>query len=320
MTSSAAAAPVKAPASAPQSTTTPKSTLTVRIFDAGHGDGILLRTSSGHVVLIDAGRGDKQRLGDNLVKRRLLPYFRKHKISHLDAFIITHPHWDHYGDPQSLARGVRIKTIFSNTDTFAWLPGLQRLAPTRALSRGDVLRFGELTLEVLNPPKKRHHRGDGIVATNNRSLVLRARFGAHRLLFAGDLMFAGERELLRRQRKKLRADVLKLGHHGVYSSSARWLRAVRPRWAIATCGERWGKRGRDHLSSKLLRRLRARRTRLLRTDRHGDVLIRTDGRHLEVLHGKTNRATRGSASEGRRPKRSRGRVQARRESATHMLH
>jgi competence protein ComEC len=264
--------------------------LRVRFFSVGHGDAALLRTPSGHTVLIDAGRGEAQRLGDNFVVRRLIPFLKAEGIRRVDAFFISHPHWDHFGDPTSLARAVPITRIYSNDDGVAWLPELAKLAPLSALHRGQTLRYGKLSLEVLNPARRRHHRGSGVVATNNRSLVLLARYGERKLLFTGDLMFAGERALLRRRatRRKLRVDVLKLGHHGVYSSSDRWLRVVRPRWAIASCGDRWGQRW-DYLSPKLYARLRKRRVRLLRTDRHGDVLVKTDGKRLEVSFERARR-------------------------------
>src|SRR5439155_5174435 len=102
---------------------------------------------------------------------------------------------------------------------------------------------------------------------NNRSLVIRATYGRVRILFTGDLSYEGERRLLRTRavRKKLRAEVLKLGHHGIRSSAAPWLQAVRPRYAFACVGEYGGRM--RHPWPDLLARLRGLRVRALRTDR-----------------------------------------------------
>lgn len=271
------------PSTAAPSPSTSKGELRVRFFAAGHGDAILLRTP-GQTILIDAGRGRAEQLGDNLVQRRILPFLRQAGIGKLDAFFITHPHWDHTGDPPRLARGVRIARIYTNDDGAAWLPGLASLAPTEVLYRGQKLRFGRLALELLNPPRKRPSaRRRGIVDDNNRSLVLMVRFGQRRFLLAGDLMRAGERVVLRyrRGRGALRADVLKLGHHGWASTTAAWLRAVRPRYAVATLGDRWGHK-RDYLQPKVVRLLARHKARLLRTDRDGDIVFTTDGQSLKV--------------------------------------
>ena len=113
---------------------------------------------------------------------------------------------------------------------------------------------------------------------NNRSLVVRATYGKVRFLFAGDLARKGERRMLAAG-VDVQADVLKLGHHGQGSTSKPWLRAVRPRFAVATCCDRpWRKR----LSRKLVRRLRRQNVKLFRTDKHRDIEFITDGQRLWV--------------------------------------
>lgn len=281
----AAAAPAVAPLSG---------WLEVRVFAAGHGDAILFRTPDGRHLLFDAGRATA---GDHLVGRRLVPYFRSQGIKKLDAFFVSHPHWDHYGDPVALRHFVPFDVMYVNADGAYSLPELADPGPPlpiKVLHRGDRLRFGKLDLEVLHPPrgglpaeKVRGRIGEKPVGwvlrtENNRSLVIRATFGKIRFLLTGDLQFAGERSLLRRWkwRRRLRAHVLKLGHHGRSSTGAAFLRAVRPRYAVATCGDYDGRWHRPF--GAVLRNLRRRRVRLLRTDRHGDIVFRTDGRRLKV--------------------------------------
>jgi beta-lactamase superfamily II metal-dependent hydrolase len=265
---------------------TPPPRLVVRFFAAGHGDAALLRTPAGHVVLVDAGRGNRLLMGDNLAARRLLPHLRELGIRRLDAFIITHPHPDHVGDAPRLATRLDIARYYLNPGGMKKLAGILEgvipQAQMESLHRGRRLAFGRLRLQVLHPPK-------GAVAApgpsqsrreNNRSLVMRVRFGQRSFLLAGDVVGGGERRILA-ARQKVRADVLKLGHHGVGGTSEAWLRSVAPRYAVASCG--YYRRG---LSSQprpaLLARLKKRGVRLLRTDRQGDIVFETDGRRLLV--------------------------------------
>ena len=265
-------------------------TLTVRFFAAGHGDSALLRTDRGHTLLLDAGTG-RRRLGDHTLRRRILPYFKRAGIRRLNAFIISHPHNDHFGDPVLLRRRIVFPWIMTNADGAYYLERLQpalakaagRAVPVITLRKGYRVRYGRLLLEVLHPP------GGGLTPqevmnsssnskVNNRSLVIRARYGRVRFLFTGDLSKKGERRMLAAG-ANVRADVLKLGHHGQGSTSKAWLRAVLPRYAVFSCCDRpWYTR----MSLTLRRMLRRHRVKLFRTDKHRDIHFVTDGRRLRV--------------------------------------
>jgi competence protein ComEC len=116
-------------------------------------------------------------------------------------------------------------------------------------------------------------------AQNDRSLVLRVRFGAVKLLLTGDLTIRGEKKLLATGQPFF-AHVLKLGHHGRGSTSDAWLQRVRPRYAIASCGDYMGRM--QKVYPKLAARLKKHHAKLYRTDLHGDVVVVTDGRTLSV--------------------------------------
>ncbi len=116
---------------------------------------------------------------------------------------------------------------------------------------------------------------------NETSVVLRVDYGAHRFLLTGDAERDEETWLLgAHPAEALRADVLKLGHHGSRTSTtAPLLDAVQPRVAIASVGRgnRYG-----HPSPETLSALLARSVPVFRTDRDGHVVVRSDGRRLEV--------------------------------------
>ena len=266
--------------------------LRVRFFSAGHALSVLLSTPDGHHVLVDAGRGREQFLGDNLARRRLAPWFRQHGIRRLDAWFITHPHFDHFGDPATLARAVRVPRVYVNGDGELWLGDLlgreMEGAELTVLARGQTLRFGRLRVEVLNPAvdAPAPETVTGLYRHNNRSLVLRAVFGQVSFLLSGDVMKSGEARLARAASRPgsaltLRADVWQLGHHGLGSGSRAFLARVRPRFAVASCGDKWGGR-RDWLPLPLVHRLERHGVELLRTDRDGDIEFVTDGVSLHV--------------------------------------
>jgi competence protein ComEC len=135
---------------------------------------------------------------------------------------------------------------------------------------------GGARLEVLAPcPESSVDR-----SPNDNSIVVRLSFGARSFLFVGDAEQAEEGDLLRLPVERLRADVLKVGHHGSRtSSSPAFLAAVSPSVAVVSVGarNRFG-----HPNATTLASLAAAGARIWRTDREGAVTVTTDGRSLEV--------------------------------------
>jgi competence protein ComEC len=117
---------------------------------------------------------------------------------------------------------------------------------------------------------------------NDNSFVLRIRFGVRAILMVGDAEHAEEAELLARfgEGGGLRADVLKVGHHGSRtSSSAAFLAAIAPEVAVISCGVR-NRFGHPH--AETLTALSGHAARVLRTDRDGSIVVTTNGRSLDV--------------------------------------
>jgi beta-lactamase superfamily II metal-dependent hydrolase len=118
-------------------------------------------------------------------------------------------------------------------------------------------------------------------AKNNDSIVMRWGFRGRAFMLPGDAEKQVEREILADgPAESLRADVLKVGHHGSKNSTTEdFLAAVHPRVAVISAGENnpYG-----HPSPELLERLQHAGVRILRTDREGAVHILTDGKRLEI--------------------------------------
>jgi competence protein ComEC len=99
-------------------------------------------------------------------------------------------------------------------------------------------------------------------------------YGRFRMLFTGDAGFETEQRLLRKG-LDLRADVLKVGHHGsAYGSSRAFIAAVAPREAVISVGRNnlFG-----HPADSTLATLQAEGAIVHRTDRDAAITIESDG-------------------------------------------
>ncbi len=237
----------------------------VIVLDVGQGDAILLRDRS-RAVLIDGGGWPHGDFGG----RVLLPVLAHLGIGRLDALVLTHPDRDHCGGLVDLSRYLPVVEIWSgpgwadegcaadllNTPASRW----------RVLWQNQSLSLGRWRFEVLSPPAGLR-RG-----RNERSLVLAATSGRHRLLLTGDIGEQTERRLVREMRPALAADLLKIAHHGSKSStSAELLRAVSPRLGLISAGP---DNPHGHPHPRILDRLQAAGIRVLRTDRSGMLRLR----------------------------------------------
>lgn len=242
------------------------SCLSVHFIDVGQADAILLLTTEG-TVLIDGGN-----VGTDL---ELLRYLKRYNVDKIDLMINTHPHGDHLGGlPLTLAY-IPTETVWTSTmdyDSSLFDRFLQNAdkqdADVVVPSPGTVYTLGRLTLTVLGP------LGSNYSDLNDTSLVVIAEYGDFRFLFTGDMETFAENQLLARD-VDLKADVLKVGHHGSYSStSSQFLREVDPDYGVISCG-RDNEYGHPHDAP--MNRLEAADVELYRTDLMGNVIVVTDG-------------------------------------------
>lgn len=256
----------------------------VHMIDVGQGDAIALRTGRGRWVLFDAGRDWKS--GD-AGRRDVVPYIARHG-GHLVGFVLSHPHADHVGGAASVIQALHPQWYVDpgyagGTPSYrkSLLAARDAKVAWRRVRPGDSLVVDDATVTFLAPDSA---WADSLRDPNDASTVARLRIGTVTFLLAGDAERDEENWLVRNQRALLDVDVLKVAHHGSNTSSTpAFLRAVTPRLALVSVGAGNVYR---HPSDEVIRALAASGALVLRTDRHGSVVVRTNGAEIEV---ETNR-------------------------------
>ncbi|MDO5448750.1 MAG: ComEC/Rec2 family competence protein [Clostridia bacterium] len=226
--------------------------LTVTFIDVGQGDSILIHTKDTNILIDTGPKGNAQNIYNVI---------RALNIEKLDYLIITHRHDDHKGSLDDLRKLVSID---------------QEIIPTNETKMvGISQNINDLTLEFLGPV----YISDNL---NNMSLVIKLTYKNVSFLLMGDAESEEEANLIRTYNAEtLKADVLKVGHHGSDSSSSEaFLNVVQPSYAVISVGadNEFG-----HPHEQTLDNLNQVNAKLYRTDRDGTILCTTDGEKI-VFH------------------------------------
>jgi competence protein ComEC len=255
----------------------PDGRLHVAFLDIGQGDAILITTPRGQQVLVDGGPSPTA-LMSALGKE--MPFWDRS----IDLLVMTHSDADHITGLTEVLDRYQVEGWLDNgcADDDATYQRCQDLLeeaeiPRHLVRAGDRVELEQgLVLEVLHPPRTLMTGTDA--TSNNNSLVLRLVWQQASFLFAGDVEAEGEQVLVWSE-QPLAARVLKVAHHGSSSSStAEFLSAVRPNYAIISVGadNHFG-----HPDQAVLNRLaQLGDNTILRTDERGTVEFVTDGRQL----------------------------------------
>lgn len=229
----------------------------------GQGDALVVRAGPGSAMVIDAGPdpaavdGCLQRLG----------------VRAVPVLLLSHLHADHIGGLDGVLRGRSVGEIHvgpSRDPPGGWRAVVEDAGeagvPVRTVAAGERRQFGGVTVDVLAPAREfRGTRSD----PNNSSVVARVATGGRTLLLTGDVEVEAQDAIVRTG-GDVRADVLKVPHHGSAYQSSAFVRAVQARVAVVSVG---ADNDYGHPSAALLQELDRLGARTLRTDLDGDVAV-----------------------------------------------
>lgn len=243
--------------------------LKIHFIDVGQADSILI-TEGENSMLIDAGT--------NEAGKTVVDYIKSQSIDNFDYVIGTHPHEDHIGGLDNVIDNFAISTLLlpkvtSNTKTFkdvvnsAKSKNLKLTVP----KVGNTYRLGKATFEILAPNSEDYE------STNNYSVVVKIIYGNNKFLFTGDAEYVSEYEILDNN-IDISADVLKVGHHGSYTSTSdKFLNAVKPKYAVICVGRdnRY-----NHPVKSVMEKLKKNNIDVYRTDECGNIVLTSDGENI----------------------------------------
>lgn len=258
----------------PRQTTPTNGEMSVHFLDVGQGDCSLIIMPSGETMLIDASTVDQS--------DKILEYIASCGVTKLNYFVLTHPHSDHIGGAKKVMQGITTEKVIM-TDAEHTSSTFEKLTEYLLNSNIDVIfpkpndtfSLGQAKITVLGPVKEYKD-------LNDTSLVIRLDYGKTSFMFTGDAEHESENDMLSYHSKsEFKADVLKLGHHGSYTSSGEsWLDAVAPAYAIASCGvdNEYG-----HPHTETVQELNKRGITFFRTDEQGNIVFSSDGEKVTVV-------------------------------------
>ena len=246
----------------------------VYFLDVGQGDSALVITPERKSILVDTG-GFKGNF--NTGERIILPVMRYLGVKKLDLLILSHGHLDHAGGAARLAQLVPIDNVLlprekpcPEVDTL-----LYNLGPKTNVENmfpGEKISLGNCIIDIVDAPKQIEEGSNA----NENSAITQIRYGKNSILFTGDATGEGELRIIN---KDIKAQVLKISHHGSPSSSEiEFLQAVKPNTAIISVGSNntFG-----HPSKEVLEKLDRLKIATYRTDKLGAIKVAFDGSHHE---------------------------------------
>lgn len=267
----------------------PTGNLRITLLDVGQGDAILLEDGQ-RKVMVDVGDNKKDKLGYGgsvALKMALAKAGVQEGVDKINTVIISHHHGDHLGNIKWLAGKYKVSNIYDNAmpnpgnAVSQWLNTELRAGHyhNRVLKAGDKVDLGKgYYFEVLAP-------GDFLskqdkARFNNTSIVMKLHYGQFTMLFTGDAEAPVEDYLQQKYGSALKADVLKVGHHGSKTSSIyKFISKVQPQYALISCGNR---EIYNHPNKNVVGSLQHLGAKVMTTFEHGNITITTDGKGYEV--------------------------------------
>jgi len=247
-----------------------ESLLKVHFIDVGQADSIFIELPNKETMLIDAG--------NNSDDETVVNYINELNYDTINYLIGTHPHEDHIGGLDTVIDTFNIQNIYMpkvvySTKTYEdVLLAVKNkgLKINNAKAGTNIIDSKNLKIDIIAPAN------DYYVSTNNYSAVVKITYNDKSFLFMGDAENLSEDEIT----ANVKADVIKIGHHGSSSSTSNeFLSKVSPSYAIISVGNN---NDYGHPHEEIINLLNKSNIKVYRTDLSGTIIIKSDGYNINI--------------------------------------
>ena len=248
--------------------------LKINFVDVGQGDSTFIITPKNKTILIDGGGSNTGSfdVGENT----LLPYILDKGYNKIDLMIISHFDSDHVGGLLTILEEIKVEKVLiakqeEQSENYKRFFNIvkEKNIPVIVGKRGDKINIEkDLYLDILFPESEQIEEN----VINNNSLVFNIHYNNFSMLFTGDIEEIAEKRIIEITNKsRLKADIIKIPHHGSKTSSTReLLEIVLPKIALIGVGKDnlFG-----HPSSETIDKLDELEIKTYRTDINGEIMI-----------------------------------------------
>ncbi len=263
----------------------------IHALNVGQGDSTLIKFPNNQIMLIDAGERDMGSHVTNYVKS----FLESENLTKLDYLVLTHPDSDHIGGAIELLNSIEVDTVFrpkvyteeeaenmsgdvgiSSTKTYDEVISLIKEKECDEYFSDNTfsMNLGGCRVEFLSPQESYYDK------SNEYSAVIMITYQTKKFLFMGDADETIEQTLIENYGDYLKADVLKVAHHGSETSSSQeFLEIVNPTYALLYVDS-----NQDLPSIEILNRLHSLDCEILRTSTLGDFALTT--LNNEIIYSK----------------------------------
>ena len=248
--------------------------LTFAMLDVGQGDALFIESPTGKQILVDAGPPGA--VMKELSKR--MPIFDRS----IDMIIITNPDADHIAGFLEVLKVYKVGAVLEpgTTNDSKTYEKLERMIQEKNIPKNlakagmNIDMGGGAYLEILFPDRdvSEWERNDG-------SIIMKLVYGENSIMLTGDATITTEQIILDKYPAEfLDVDILKVGHHGSYTSTRdSFVKALSPKYALVSLGKD-NTYGHPHIETMdTLNKLGA---EILRTDLVGTIIFKSDGKTL----------------------------------------
>lgn len=253
--------------------------LKIYFIDVGQGDSSLIVTPKNKTILIDGGGSINSDF--DVGKNRLVPYIFDRGFTKIDVVIISHFDNDHIGGIFTILEELKVEKVYISKQTevsnnykkFLQLINEKNIKVYEVVAGNRIFIENSLYFDVVWPKKEQITNN----VLNNNAIVCNLHYKNFSMLFTGDIEEIAEKEILElylKNKNLIKADILKVGHHGSKTSSTEaFLRLVMPKVAVIGVGKN---NNFGHPNEGVLERLKKLNCEIYRTDLNGEISIIVD--------------------------------------------